>query len=126
MVLEADAGTILVIAGDAVVAMIIATPAKTEEWDLRQTPMVTLATTAKAAQMGRMAWTSTSAVETPAAMVAMATAAKTAKWARKPTPGPFWKPRETLMALVKLLPKTLDGNERSHIGERVPGEVESD
>ncbi len=85
--------------------MAIATPAKTAEWEPRETPEVTLATTVKAAQVARMAWTSTSVVETLAAMVTMATAAKTAEWARRPTPGPFRKPREALMAPVKLLPQ---------------------
>ncbi len=54
---------------------------------------------------GRMAWTSTSVEETPAAIVAMATAAKTAGWVWRPTPGPFRKSRGALMALVKLLPQ---------------------
>ncbi len=35
--------------------MIIATPAKTAEWESRETPMVALATTAKAAQMAKAA-----------------------------------------------------------------------
>ena len=65
--------------------------------------MVAMATTAKAAQVARMAWTSTSVVETPAA--AMATAAKTAVWVWRPPPGPFWKSRGALMALVTLLPQ---------------------
>ena len=85
--------------------VIIATPAKTGERESRETPVTTMATTAKAAQVARMAWTSTSVVETPAAMVATTTAAQTAEWARRPNPGPFRKPRETLTALVKLLPQ---------------------
>ena len=55
----------------------------------------------EAAQVARMAWTSTSVVETPA--VAMATAAKTAVWVWRPTPGPFRKSKGALMALVTLL-----------------------
>ncbi len=79
------------------------TPAQTAQGESKETPVVTLATTAKAAQVARMAWTSTSVVVTPAAMVAMMTAAKTAEWAWRPTSGPFWKLREAVMALVKLL-----------------------
>jgi hypothetical protein len=58
--------------------------------------------TAKAAQVARMARTATSVVETSAAVVAMATAAKTAEWARRPTPGPFWTSRETQATLARL------------------------
>jgi hypothetical protein len=47
----------------------------------RETPVVAMATTAKAAKFSRVAWTSTPVVEAPAAMVAMTTAAKTAELA---------------------------------------------
>ena len=47
--------------------------------------------------------TSTSVVETPAA--AMATAAKTAVWVWRPTPGPCRKSKGVSMALVTLLPQ---------------------
>ena len=66
--------------------------------------MVAMVTTAKAEQVARMAWTSTSVVETPGT-VAMATAAKTAVWVWRPTPGPFRKSRGALMTLVTLLPQ---------------------
>ncbi len=59
-----------------------------------------MATVAKAAQVARMAWTSISLVEKPAAMVAMATAAKTAEWAWRPTPALFRKSRDMPMALM--------------------------
>ncbi len=108
--MEADAGAIIKIVETPVVAMAIAT-------------------TAKKAEGSRMAWTSTSVVETPTAVVAKAKAAKTAEWAWisvleasaavlaiatasktaegswLPTPGPFRKSRETLIALVKLMPQ---------------------
>jgi hypothetical protein len=58
--------------------MSIATPAKMAEWESRESPVVAIAAMAKAAQVARMAWALTSAGETPAAMVAMATKAKTA------------------------------------------------
>jgi hypothetical protein len=48
---------------------------------------------------------STSVVETPAAMVANAMAAKTAEWVWRPTPGPFRKSRGAFMALVPQLPQ---------------------
>ena len=73
-----------------------------------------MATTANAVHVARMAWISTSVVETPA--VAMATAAKTVEWAWRPTPGPFRKSRGALMTLVKLLPQLLPRNRRSHRG----------
>ncbi len=91
--------------------MIIATPAKTAEWESRETPVVALATTAKAAQMARVAWTSTSVVETPVAMEEMATAAKTAEWARsqEADSGAVLEVEgggaDALMALVTLLPQ---------------------
>ena len=53
------------------IAMMIATPAMTAEWESRETPVVTLATTAKAAQVARMAWTSTSVVQALAATPGM-------------------------------------------------------
>ncbi len=63
--------------------------------------MVTLATTAKAAQVARMAWSSTSVVETPAAMVAMVTTAKTAEWPWRPTPGPCREPKGALVIVAR-------------------------
>ena len=91
MDLEADAGTILKIAGDAGGcdddsdasvdgSMRIEGDAGTSSVQFRETPVVAMATTAKAVQVARMAWTSTSVVETPAVMVATATAAKSADW----------------------------------------------
>ena len=65
--------------------------------------MVAMANTAKAAQVARMAWTSTSVVETPA--VAMAKAAKTTVWVWRPTPGLLRKSKRALMALVMLQPQ---------------------
>jgi hypothetical protein len=79
------------------------TPAQTAQLESRETPVVTLATTVKAAIVAHVAWTSTSVVETPAA--AMATAAKTAVWVWRPAPGPLRKSRGALMALLKLLPQ---------------------
>ncbi len=75
-------------------AMITATPAKTAEWESRETPVVTMATT-----------TATRSAYTLAVVVAMATAAKMVEWVWRPTPGPFRKSRGALMALVKQLPQ---------------------
>ncbi len=58
-----------------------------------------MATTAEAAQVARMVWTSTSAVETPA--VAMATVAKAAVWVWRPTPGPLRKPKGALVIVTR-------------------------
>ena len=41
-----------------------------------------------------------------------------ADWAKRPTPGPFRKPREMLMVLVKLLPQLLSRNRRSQRGAK--------
>jgi hypothetical protein len=60
---------------------------------------VAMATTAKAVQVARMAWNSTSVLETPA--VAMATAAKTTVWVWRPTPGPFRKSRGALVTVAR-------------------------
>ncbi len=102
MGLKADAGSILKIAGDAGCCDDDSDAANTAELESRETPVVAMATTAKAAQVARMAWTWTSVVETPAAVVAMAAVAKTAEWARRPTPRPFWKSRETEATLARL------------------------
>jgi hypothetical protein len=71
--------------------------------EIERTPVVAMATTAKAAQVARMARTSTSVVKTPVAIVAIVTAAKTAEWVWRPTTGPFRKSREMPMALMMWL-----------------------
>ena len=87
--------------------------------------MVAMATTAKAEQVAPMVWALNSEGATPAAMVAMATAAKTTARVWVPTSGPLRKSRVASAAFAQplLQLRPVKGPETHYPGDREPAEA---